>query len=458
MKPTETLIIGLLTAFSTTLSGPSLGEASDSLVRPFTSGIPNTTSAASQFPLGEARVLRVTHNGADGPGSLRAALSEKGPRLIVFESAGVIDLAGRSLEIKEGFAFIAGETAPPPGVTLIRGSLVIEADHVIVRHLAVRPGDRGPAPGTPWQPDGITVDRSAKPVHHVLVQNCSATWAVDENASVSGPADTRPTGGTEATSHDVTLKDNLFAEALFRSTHAKGPHSMGLLIHDGIRRVTITGNLFASNNERNPRLKGGVTARVTGNVIYNWGGAAIGVGRQGNREQLDGVQAVVANNVAIAGPDTRSAKARVLVRSVDPGASILAIGNAAVDPSGRPLRELDEGIGPLIAWPAGLEDEVTVRGRGDTLSAVLRGAGARPAERDPIDQRIVASVIAGTGRIIDSQEAVGGYPVRAATTRPLTVPDGSAARAAWLEDFMNQLAAASTLDIRPLLNRLGIPR
>src|SRR5947209_8626417 len=66
-------------------------------------------------------VLRVTTLGAEGPGSLRSALEAEEPRLIVFEVGGVIDLGGHSLEVRHPFVTIAGQTAPDPGITLIRG-------------------------------------------------------------------------------------------------------------------------------------------------------------------------------------------------------------------------------------------------------------------------------------------------------------------------------------------------
>ena len=45
------------------------------------------------------------------------------------------------------------------------------------------------------------------------------------------------------------------------------------------------------------------------------------------------------------------------------------------------------------------------------MAEVLATCGARPEMRDPIDTRIVADVRNGTGRIIDSESDVGGYPV-----------------------------------------------
>ncbi len=447
----------LMPAVSVSLVETAPNRSERSVVRPLETIAPSSAKEVDLFPLAESRVLTVKNLLSKGPGSLREALGQKGPRLVVFEVGGVIDLGGVPLEVRNPFVFVAGETAPPPGITLIRGALIIQTDHVVVRHIAVRPGDGRPANAPAWEPDGITVVRGKNPVHDVLIQNCSATWAVDENTSVSGPQDTRPAKGADATAHGVSFRNNLIAEALLNSSHSKGPHSMGLLIHDGIREITIDGNLFAHNRERNPRLKGGVSAVVTGNVIYNWGSAAIGVGARGNEEILDGVRAVVRGNVAIAGPDTRS---RVLVRAVDPGAFVEASANLARDGAGADLEELDTGIGPLgetLSWPGSTHNEGGRSGAA-TLSAVLRGAGSRPAERDPIDRRIVESVIAGTGRIIDSQNQVGGYPVRRESRRAVKAPEGSDARRVWLDGLMKDLAEDRNLDMAPLLKRLKVPR
>ena len=46
----------------------------------------------------------------------------------------------------------------------------------------------------------------------------------------------------------------------------------------------------------------------------------------------------------------------------------------------------------------------------DVEESVIRNAGARPWDRDPIDARIVADTVEGRGEIIDSEEQVGGYP------------------------------------------------
>src|SRR5437660_177429 len=101
-------------------------------------------SAATTIGGIEGTVLRVTTLAADGPGSLRRALEDPRPRLVVFEVGGVIDLQGHSLDVRHPWLTVAGQTAPDPGITLIRGSLTIETHDVLVQHIAVRPGDGGP--------------------------------------------------------------------------------------------------------------------------------------------------------------------------------------------------------------------------------------------------------------------------------------------------------------------------
>jgi hypothetical protein len=398
----------------------------------------------------EGTVLRVTTLAADGPGSLRRALEDPRPRLVVFEVGGVIDLQGRLLDVRQPWLTVAGQTAPDPGITLIRGGLSIETHDVIVQHIAVRPGDGGPgSPYKDWSPDALGAHRgSSGPVHHVVFDHCSATWAIDENLSASGPADVDPAKDAEITSHDITLRHCLIAEGLSHATHPKGEHSKGTLIHDGVRNVVIVGCLYAHNRERNPRLKGGTTAIVAANVMYNWGSACVGVGKRGNRQTLQPSETVLAGNVAIAGPDTHT---RVFVNSVDPGGRVFLRDNVAVASNGAPIAMTDDGVALLSAPP----NFPTVH-PWDAAVQVLRSAGARPARRDPIDTRIVRSVIEGNGKIIDSQEQVGGYPVRAQTTRALSVPDGVDARRKWLDELSRALDEDTTLDLGPLWKRMGV--
>src|SRR5438067_10254784 len=53
-------------------------------------------------------VLRVTTLDADGDGSLRRALDDPRPRIIVFEVGGDIDLHGEALAIRQPHLMVAG--------------------------------------------------------------------------------------------------------------------------------------------------------------------------------------------------------------------------------------------------------------------------------------------------------------------------------------------------------------
>jgi hypothetical protein len=388
------------------------------VVRPLTGGV-------------DGEVIRVTSLAAKGPGSLRAALEAQGPRLVVFEVGGVIDLGGRTLTVRNPHLTLAGQTAPDPGITLIRGGLIVETHDVVVQHLAVRPGDDGPDDGKDWAPDALGV--RGPDARNVLFEHCSATWAIDENLSTSGPADVTDSA---LTSGQITLRHCLIAEALSRATHPKGEHSKGTLIHDGVRDVVIDGCVYAHNTERNPRLKGGASAIVRDSVMYNWGSACVGVGVRGNEAMLTPGEVTLVGNTAIPGPSTRG---KVFVKGVDPGGKAMVRDN-------------------LLFSLALADDRVVVSEsplRSDPRAAAeraLRRAGSRAARRDPIDARIIASIVAGTGSIIDSQKEVGGYPSYTPTSRPLIVP---ADRHAWLERLSRELAEDRTLDMTPLWRRLG---
>ena len=88
------------------------------------------------------RIIRVTTLKPDGPGSFSEAVKAKGPRIVVFEVGGVIDLGRESREIKSGDITIAGQTAPSL-VTFIRGGIAItrgQCDRAAHRGAAGRGG------------------------------------------------------------------------------------------------------------------------------------------------------------------------------------------------------------------------------------------------------------------------------------------------------------------------------
>jgi hypothetical protein len=378
---------------------------------------PGAVGWAAHTPGGRGgRIVKVTTLEADGPGSLRAALALEEPRIIVFEVGGVIDLDRKTLRIEQPFVTIAGQTAPSPGITLIKGGIDVATHDVIIQHLRVRPGEAGQAKGSGWDEDAFSSQAGAR---DVIVDHCTLTWATDENLSASGP---RFTGATPeewraGTSHRITFSHNIIAEGLANSTHSKFEHSKGSLIHDNVTDILIYGNLYAHNFERSPLFKGGVHGAVVNNFVYNPGERALHYNLQvlewGAVPAQNGRMTAVGN--VLRGGESTPAELPFLMIGGAGDLDYHGRDNVAVDQHGRELpmfgsyttssARIIEHAEPLD-WPAGL----TALPAAEVENWVLANAGARPWDRDAHDVRVLADAAEGRGKIIDSEAEVGGYP------------------------------------------------
>ena len=370
------------------------------------------------------RIIKVTTLAAAGPGSLREALEAEGPRIVVFEVGGIIDLGRQTLRIRNPHLTLAGQTAPDPGITLIRGGLDVATHDVVIRHIRVRSGADGAAKGSGWEVDGL----SARAAWNLIVDQCSFSWATDENLSASGP---RFDGGDTVqdwrrhTSRRVTYSRNIISEGLSDSSHVKGEHSKGTLIHDNATDVLIVGNLYAHNYERNVLFKGGVHAAAVNNLIYNPGNRcmhyALNASEWVGREWEVGKLAIV-GNVTRGGRSTRRDLPFLIVEGQG-DLDLYAVDNPARHNDGREMQEIgiisdrDPEITRLTApptWPQGF----TARPSGEVETWVRAEAGARPWARDAVDRRVLEEARTGWGQVIDDESEVGGYPTATETRRP----------------------------------------
>jgi pectate lyase len=348
------------------------------------------------------RPMTVTTLADRGPGSFRASAEASGPRIITFDVAGLITLE-TPLVIRDPFVTIDGSTAPGDGVC-VRGSEVVVRTHdVIVRHMRFRPGDIGGK-----EVDALNI---AGDSHHVLIDHVSASWAVDETLSASGAI------------HDVTIQWSIIAEGLNRSVHAKGEHGYGSLVR-ATGGVTLHHNLWAHNDSRNPRLGDNYgtppwpTFDVRNNVIYDYGDVAHGM--VGDRLSVNFV-----GNYIRPGPSSRRDRAPIAL--TETAATEYFVRGNVVD--GRDDMTTDNTrLFPATATATAMSNRVAVRlftkpfaapavrttSALEALRDVLAGAGATLPRRDAVDARIVREVETRTGRIIDSQKDVGGWPEYAA--------------------------------------------
>jgi hypothetical protein len=384
---------------------------------------PGALGWAATTPGGRGgQIIRVTTLSAGGPGSLNAALTTAGPRIVVFEVGGVIDLQGaRFISITQPFVTIAGQTAPPPGITLIRGGLLINTHDVIVQHIRVRPGEAGRAKMSGWEVDSISTNAA----YNVIVDHCSTTWGTDENLSASGerfPGAT-PDDWRSGTSHIVTFSNNIVAEGLADSTHAEGEHSKGGLIHDNVTRVAIIGNLYFSNNDRHPLFKGGARGIVVNNYVGNPGRDAMRYNLSatewtGHPPELG--QMAIVGNVYQAGPSTMPDVPLLRVTGIGQVDVFMAdnvaktAGGADAPSIGGTAAANAVAVAAPPLWPDGFQAQPAA----GVKESIRANVGARPWDRDAIDTRIVDLALSGGGAIINSEVDVGGYPVLTPTQAP----------------------------------------
>ncbi|MFM6933620.1 MAG: pectate lyase [Novosphingobium sp.] len=362
------------------------------------------------------RIIRVTSLAKQGPGSLAEAVNAKGPRIVVFEVSGAIDLGRDTLEIKEPFLTIAGQTAPSPGVTLIRGGIDLKTHDVIISHLRVMTGADGQPKRSGWEADAF----STVAAYNVVVENNTFMWALDENMSASGP---RFNGNGVAewrknTSHNIVFRQNLAAEGLADSSHPKGEHSKGSLIHDNATGIAFYRNIWAHNVERSPLLKGGVQALMINNLIYNPQHRAVHYNLMNlewtGQPYVTGELTAV-GNVMRAGNDTDE-NLPFLMLGGDGDLAYYGRDNRAVDRHGRALPQFGrygETKAKMIPAKAPLTSLAGygVMPSGDVETSVLQTAGARPWDRAPDDIRVLFFIAEGRGEVIDDEHEVGpGYP------------------------------------------------
>ena len=199
------------------------------------------------------KVYHVTTLEYDGKtstkGTLRWANAQSGPRTIVFDVSGTIQLAS-ALKINANTT-IAGQTAPGDGIC-IAGYQVTLGKNNIIRYIRFRPGDENGG-----EPDGL----GAMDSENIIVDHCSVSWSVDECLSVYG-------------SKNTTVQWCIASQSLCNSTHVKKAHGYGG--NWGGSGASYHHNLIAHHVSRTPRLgprPGTQTDErmdMRNNVIYNW--------------------------------------------------------------------------------------------------------------------------------------------------------------------------------------------
>lgn len=370
-------------------------------------------------------VLHVTNLNDSGEGSLRWALEENsGPRIIVFDVGGVIALQS-TLWIRNdhGDVYIAGQTAPGDGITLINHDFGgLGAEDAIIRDIRVRVGEsNGQSTG------GMGLGSC----NHCIVDHCSISWATDE-------------GFSSRLAKNITFQWNIIGESLNNSVHYNGDdrtqterHAFAASI--GGNKGSFHHNLLLHCTDRNWSLAGGLAQDakeyegyldISNNVVYDWH----------NRTTDGGINSVnFVNNYYKMGVNSRDMALLQISDQIAPGIQKAYVsgnkmtdinGNTKLDPSqdaweaGRAevtssAQTQEQAIRTSPMW----EDYIELQSADDAYKSVLAAAGAGGTSEtgwDYIDSRYIKEVTNGTYTytgsrdglkgIIDSQDDVGGYP------------------------------------------------
>lgn len=350
-------------------------------------------------------VFYVTNLNDKGPGSLRWAVEHEGPRTVVFAISGTIDLKSR-LTIENPFITIAGQTAPGDGICLRGETVQIEADHVIIRYIQVRLGDGMHGQGSLQGKDAISIS-SGK---NIIIDHCSASWSLDEVLSSS-------TKNPDLT--NITVQWCFITEGLNPDGHGFG----SLIRGTGGAKYSFLHNLYAHNRGRNPRPGNydtnpynedpeGLLLDFRNNVLYNWGGRHAGY----NNDKKSVTKLNYIANYLIPGVDSEDNG--IAYSTGSPYNRACFIGNYYNDKKPKNQWSLvnfknnwskdeienykqDE---PFEPGPIVEEDALMA------FERVLNKGGAILPKRDAVDTRIVKDVRNRTGKIIKSQEEIGGWP------------------------------------------------
>ena len=362
-------------------------------------------------------MIEVTNLDDSGPGSLRHAVEQKGPRTIVFRVGGTIKVK-RPIRIRDPYITIAGQTAPGDGI-LIRNlpideepPLTVETHDVVIRYLRLRPG---PSSEPSCCVDALGLMDGAR---DVMVDHVSLSWGVDEVL------------GASADARDFTVQWSILSEALRRGGHAKDErHSRGLLVstEDG-GNVSIHHNLFAHNEGRNPEVALGYgVADIVNNVLYNPNFRMIEISEANAKPYANVVGNIMRNgkNTKINNPEINNHIVRA--RDVDDGAHegfvMYVVGNLDelyrtddAMPEEVSLIEEDRRFLAAERQPAPF---VTTTLAERAYADVLERAGATLPRRDAVDERIIEEVHEREGEVIDDPSEVGGWPRLASGTPPV---------------------------------------
>ena len=377
---------------------------------------------AGKFTFGGrgGKVFVVTNLNDSGPGTLREAVESAGPRIVVFNVAGIIHLK-MPLFVKAPYITIAGQTAPGDGVCVAGESTLIDTHDVVIRYMRFRRGntsvfDRDDALG-------------GNPIGNIIVDHCSCSWGADENFSMYRHIVETHGEYAKFPTLNITLQWNISSEALNTYNHGFGATWGG-------RNSSFHHNLFANNTARNPSIGMTYDFNFVNNVLFNWRHRTVDGGDKDSAYNI-------INNYYKPGPAVNPGP--IAYRVFEPSATqkkpelISYFGKAYVAGNvvaGNAVVTKDNWNGGVQFANGGSKDDpdtsataatkaliekvrvdkafpmatVTTTSAKDAYKTILENVGATLPHRDPVDLRIVKAV--KTGKVWSQGEKITPTPMK----------------------------------------------
>ncbi len=208
------------------------------------------------------KVIRVTNLNSEGSGSFREALNSSGPRTVIFDVSGNIDLQGRDIYLSgstKGDLTIAGQTAPRGGITFTNGTIYFEGvDNIIIRYLRGRPAQA--VNGEVSQGDAFIFWGC----NDVILDHISISFGGDQAMTFNS--------GTK-TMRRITVQRSLIADSYTGVIMgANNPDR-----YKDVDGVSFLNNLIVDMPHRTPNFSGDGYFESVNNVVYNWLNRAVNV-------------------------------------------------------------------------------------------------------------------------------------------------------------------------------------
>jgi pectate lyase len=217
-------------------------------------------------------VYHVTNLNDSGPGSFRAACEASGPRTVVFDVSGIIQLTNE-VQITNSYITIAGQTAPGDGVIVAGATVNMTGgvSDVLVRYMRFR-RSYDKAKWAAWATNSSNPDPRGQclvglsTTRNIMVDHVSVSWGTDENMSIyrryiNPPI--LPGGSTLVPTKNITIQWCISSEALNPVNHGFGDTLGG-------QGANHHHNLLACNVGRNPSISFSHFMDWRNNVIFNW--------------------------------------------------------------------------------------------------------------------------------------------------------------------------------------------